>query len=93
MAAGQDGTLWAWATLGGEIALTRRELGAEDWTTPAVVQTAAGVDLAVRDIPSSFARAWEGPARLILATIQAASVGPSDWWSADAGATVQSFGS
>lgn len=91
MLAGHDGTLWAWAYLGGEIAFTRRGSGEVDWSTPVSIQDHLGVDLAVRDIPSSLALAWERPQRLVLATILTAHVGPTDHWSADDGSSFRRF--
>jgi hypothetical protein len=90
-AAGHDGTLWAWAYLGGEVAMTRRYPGEVDWSSPVSVQDNLGADLAVKDIPSSMALAWEGPKRLILATIYSTHVGPSDWWSSDDATSFKRF--
>lgn len=91
MAAGYDGTLWAWAYVAGVLVYTRREAGAVDWTTPANVLDAAAANLTTKDVPSSMALAWEGPGRVILATIYATHSSPSDWWAADGGASFTRF--
>ena len=91
LAAGHDGTLWAWATVGGVLRLTRRTSGEADWSSPATVLDQAAANLTVKDIPSSMALAWERPQRLILATIYSTHVGPSDWWSADCGGSFKRF--
>lgn len=91
MAAGYDGTLWAWAYSGGVLKFTRRYPGEIDWTTPATVLDNTGANLTVKDIPSSMALAWEGPKRLILATIYSTHIGPSDWWGSDDGQSFKRF--
>lgn len=91
MLAGHDGTLWAWAYLGGEIAFTRRYPGEVDWSAPVSVQDNLGADLTVKDLPSSMALAWEGPKRVVLATIYSTHVGVSDWWSGDEAESFKRF--
>lgn len=91
MLAGHEGTLWAWAYLGGEVAMTRRAAGDTAWSTPVSVQDDAATDLAVRDIPSSMAFAWEGPERVVLATILTGESLPTDHGSADAATSFLRF--
>jgi hypothetical protein len=91
MTCGHDGTLWAYAYLGGELAFTRRYPGEVDFSAPVSVQDDLGADLAVKDMPSSMAPAWEGPDRLVLATILTTHIGPSDHWSADSASTWKRF--
>lgn len=91
MAAGYDGTLWAWAYVAGALKFTRRYAGDTAWSSPATVLDDAAANLTTQDIPSSMALAWEGPARLILATIYSTHVGPSDWWSASSAASFTRF--
>jgi hypothetical protein len=91
MAAGHDGTLWAWAHVAGVLKFTRRYPGDTDWSAPATVLDQTAANLTVKDIPSSMALAWEGPQRLLLATIYSTHVGPSDWWSATDGADFRQF--
>lgn len=85
--AGYDGTLYAWAVVSGKLHLSRRFPGDTSWSAPAAVKDDAGADLLVESVPMSLALAWEGPRRLVLATFIDGQTLPSDWWSADDGAT------
>ena len=91
MLAGHEGTLWAWAYLGGELTMTRRAAGEVNWSAPASVQDDAAADLGVADIPPSMALAWEGPERVVLATILTGESLPSDHGSADAATSFERF--
>jgi hypothetical protein len=88
---GHDGTLWAWARVGTGIQFSRRYPGDTAWSSPATVLDQAAATLTTKDIPSSMALAWEGPQRLLLATIYSTHVGPSDWFGASDGANFQQF--
>jgi hypothetical protein len=89
---GHDGTLFAWANLGGNLKLSRRAPGDANWRSFVTVKDAAAANLAVGDAASSFALADEGPKRLVLATKITGESSVSDWHGADeAGATFSRF--
>lgn len=64
---GADGTLYAYAYVGGEIQLTRRAPGDTAWSSPVVIEDENGDPIEVMDQTFSMAVAYEGPRRLILA--------------------------
>lgn len=86
-----DGGLLGWATVSGKLYVTRRGPGDAAWSSPAVVKDDAAADLSVADAASSFAHAYEGTSRLVLATQISGESLVSDWGSADAGASVTRF--
>jgi hypothetical protein len=88
IAAGEDGTLLAWAYVAGAAHVTRRRpSGDTAWSTPAAMKDDAGVNLAVRDASFSIARGRERPARWILAMTKSTETVPCDHGSGDDSAT------
>jgi hypothetical protein len=91
MCVGHDGTLWAFCYLGGNLKLSRRGPGDSAWSAFSTVQNDAAAALGVADAAASFAHAYEGLSRLLLACTRTGENQVSDSWTGDSGATVKRF--
>lgn len=91
IAALPSGDLVAWAYVAGSGYVTRRSPGDTAWSTPVEMEDDASTPLVFSDADFSITGGYEGPDRLVLVAVLDGESLPSEWWSADAGATWTRF--